>query len=179
MKDKLIPLRFNKLLGAPLLREPPFHRLYLAILSTKATVLMGVGEIMRKIILVLVTLMAACDMEMCGEDKLREASSPNNKYVATVFVRSCGATEGFLYHVNILRSPAASSSRGTNEEGEVLSTSEGRLNVSWRDEKTLIIDCEGCPANKNSEKKLNKWLEINIEYQFRERKTSDRPSNSY
>ena len=135
-------------------------------------------SMMRKIILVLAALMAACDMDMCGEDKLREATSPNKKHVATLFRRGCGATTGFSYHVNILNSSGVSSSRGINEDGQVFLTSEGLINVSWKDDKTLVIDCAGCPTGYNRDNRLTKWEDINVEYQFRERSESDRPYTS-
>jgi hypothetical protein len=56
-------------------------------------------QISAMILLLAALLLDGCGA--CGEDKLAETGSPGNRYVATIFRRGCGATTGFLYHVNI------------------------------------------------------------------------------
>ena len=101
----------------------------------------------------------------CGEDKLTEASSSNNKYVATAFRRGCGATSGFVYHVNIRSSTASfsSDSRGIIEEGQVFLTREGKISIQWKDGTTLQINCDGCPKDRKAKMETS-WNGINISY---------------
>lgn len=102
---------------------------------------------------------------VCGEDKLSETSSPGNKYVATVFRRGCGATSGFLYHVNLRRADNSFSSdyRGVIEEGEIFLTREGRINISWTDDKNLRLTCEGCPKNPKPSM-ASSWNDVSVSY---------------
>ena len=104
----------------------------------------------------------------CGEDKLSEATSPNGAFVATVFRRSCGATTGFLYHVN-LRSRKDSfpaDSKGVIESGQVFLTREGKISLNWRDGKTLQINCESCPKDRKPAVATS-WNEVSISYELR------------
>jgi hypothetical protein len=108
---------------------------------------------------------------MCNREKLREAASPDKKYVAAVFVGGCGATTGFSYGVTVRpASEPFSTDFEHNEDGGLFFTSEGLLEVSWKGEKTLTINCEGCPANKVQGDKVSAWRDVGIEYEFRERR---------
>jgi len=120
---------------------------------------------MAIILLVAVLLLGSCGG--CGEEKLADTSSPGNKYVATVFRRGCGATTGFLYHVNIRSSASSFSSdhRGVIEDGQVFLTREGKIKIAWKDEKTLLIDCEGCPTDRKPTMQ-NAWKDISISYRL-------------
>src|SRR5262249_29975513 len=114
----------------------------------------------------------------CGEEVLTEVTSPGHTYVAAVFRRGCGATSGFLYHVNI-RSVAASFSfdaQGALEDGQVFLTREGKIRISWHDDRTLRITCEGCP--KDRPPALERWNGISISYEFRDRGAQRRPGGS-
>jgi hypothetical protein len=104
---------------------------------------------------------------VCGEDKLSETSSPNNKYVATVFRRGCGATSGFLYHVNLRRSDNSFSSDNTGviEEGQVFLIREGKIKISWNDDKNLRITCEGCPKDRKPTME-SLWNDVTVSYDF-------------
>ena len=118
----------------------------------------------RAIILLIATLLLdACGA--CGEDKLAETSSPGNRYVATVFRRGCGATTGFLYHVNIRSSSGSFSAdhRGAIEDGQIFLTREGKITLSWKDDKSLQVSCDGCQKDgKPSMKSL--WNDVSISY---------------
>lgn len=85
-----------------------------------------------------------------------------------------GAMGGILYHVNIRHSQEnfSSDSRGVNEDGQIFLTKVGLINVRWKDDKTLVIDCEGCPTKIYPDNQRDKWQDISIEYQFREREAS-------
>lgn len=86
----------------------------------------------------------------CSEDKLAEAASPRGRYVAVTFVRNCGATSTYFYHVNIRESSKQFSPElsGTVTEGEVFGASNTKVDIMWENEETLIIDCPDCFVNQ-------------------------------
>jgi hypothetical protein len=79
---------------------------------------------------------------LCGDDIKGEVFSPDGKYVATVYIRDCGATTSDNTTVNI---------RETNEkfdggEGRVMSVEgEFPVAITWPDSSTLQIKCDLCP----------------------------------
>jgi hypothetical protein len=122
----------------------------------------------RKVTLLLLLVLTVEGCNVCGEERLTEATSPNNKYVATVFRRSCGATAGFLYHVNIrtFSTSFVSDYRGVNEDGQVFLTHEGRISISWKDDKTLQVSCDSC--QKDPKPKIENSLgDVSISYELR------------
>lgn len=120
-------------------------------------------RIKASLVLFAILLLSGCGA--CGEDKLTETSSPGNKYVATVFRRGCGATTGFIYHVNIRTANGSFTSdyRGTIEEGQVFLTPEGKINISWKDDKTLHISCNGCPKDRKPRMESS-WKDVSVSY---------------
>jgi hypothetical protein len=101
----------------------------------------------------------------CGEDKLSEATSPSNKYVATVFRRGCGATTGFLYHVNLklYQDSFSPDLKGAIESGQVFLTREGKITLSWKDDKTLQVKCDGCPKDRKAAMESS-WKDVSISF---------------
>jgi hypothetical protein len=95
-------------------------------------------QISAMILLLAALLLDGCGA--CGEDKLAETGSPGNRYVATTFRRGCGATTGFLYHVNI------------------------RI-VTWKDDKTLHVSCDGCPKDRKPTMESS-WKDVSISYEL-------------
>lgn len=116
---------------------------------------------------VVALVFAGCSM--CGEDKLAEAISPGNRYVVTVFRRGCGATSGFLYHVNLKTSTDSFSpdTKGIIESGQIFITREGKISVRWIDDKTLQVTCDGCPKD-HKPKMENAWNDVSISYDLRQ-----------
>ncbi len=122
---------------------------------------------LTKTVILILAILVMVGCNVCGEDKLTEATSPNKLYEASVFRRGCGASSGFLYHVN-LRATASSYStdyRGVNEDGQVFLTREGKITLVWKDEKTLLIECDGCPRDRNLLTEPS-WKGVNISYQL-------------
>ena len=126
---------------------------------------------MKRIIVILVVLnMLACNI--CQEEKLSELNSPSGKYVAMQFRRNCGATSSMLYHVNLRRAESSlgRGSKGIIEDGQVFITDEGYTILRWKDDNSLMIECEGCPTQIRASSKLSRWDDVTIEYNFHERR---------
>ena len=119
-------------------------------------------------ILLLAVLLFNAACGACGENKLAEGTSPGNRYVATVFRRGCGATTGFLYHVNIRNSKDSFSSdhKGAIENGQIFLTREGKISLSWKDDKTLQVSCNGCPTDRKTITQSS-WNDVTISYELR------------
>ena len=105
---------------------------------------------------------------MCGEDKLAEVRSPGDSYVATVFRRGCGATSGFLFHVNLRTSTGSFSpdTKGSIEGGQIFLTREGKISVRWEDNKTLHVTCDGCPKDHKPTMETT-WKDVSVSYDLR------------
>ena len=104
---------------------------------------------------------------VCSEDKLAETPSPSAKYVGVVYRRGCGATSGFLYHVNLRTSDDSFSAdmRGVIEDGQVFLTREGKVTINWKDENSLEIVCNGCPTDREPTM-LSSWKDVMVSYQL-------------
>jgi hypothetical protein len=121
---------------------------------------------MKEIILLL-TALAFVSCAVCEEKTLEVVTSPNGDYVAHIYRRNCGATSGFVYHVNIRKKGSwfSSDHRGVIEEGQVFLSDVGKINISWKDNKTMLIQCDACarerwPITKDS------WNDVTISYQL-------------
>jgi hypothetical protein len=106
---------------------------------------------------------------LCGEKSKVEVISPGEKYLAVVFERNCGATTGFVSHVN-MRAHSDSFSvnpTGTITGGQVFII-EGRpvIELVWKDETHLEIMCSECTAESTHKKEMS-WNAVTISYRDR------------
>jgi hypothetical protein len=82
-------------------------------------------------------LLAGCGM--CGNTVKNSAASPDGKYVATAFIRDCGATTDYSPQVYIGRPGKAVSGKGNVFVGDHSSD----IQVKWTSSTNLMIysDC--------------------------------------
>ena len=79
----------------------------------------------------------------CSETDAGQAMSPDKAYVATVFVRNCGATTGYVTHVNLRGAGDAfvPDSHGVIRAGEVVSVGGNpRVALNWTDDADLEVE---------------------------------------
>jgi hypothetical protein len=100
----------------------------------------------------------------CGESTELEKTSPDARYVAVAFVRNCGATTGFVSHVNIR--PKQVSFRvnksGTIDDGCVYLSDYGAdTSLHWNGARHLAIRSR---LGKVFVKKYG-WRDITISYE--------------
>jgi len=108
----------------------------------------------------------------CNEDNGMQASSPDGKHVAKVFVRSCGATTGWQTHVN-LRSRWGYFNPtwdGIIRQDEVFSIRcWKKLNLVWKDNAHLEINhavCQPCDERGDSAAvEQSTWRGVKVTYQ--------------
>ena len=119
---------------------------------------------------------------MCGEEDAGEAYSPDGRYLAKVFIRDCGATTGWLTHVNLRRrwSYFNTTWAGTIPEGQVFSNDcWSKVNLVWKDSSNLEIQYEKCPPRSDGRdpafRKDGTWKAINITYREMPRETERQP----
>jgi hypothetical protein len=99
----------------------------------------------------------------CGEDLITSVPSPDQKYMAAVFIRNCGATTPYVTHVNLRASnrPFAVTQAETIVEGTVFEK-KGRepVKLIWKDATHLLIQC---PLTEVYEQHRT-WKEVMLSY---------------
>src|SRR5262245_9970109 len=90
-------------------------------------------------------ILSGCGYQ-CEEKILREALSPNGKYMAVIFEQNCGATTSILYHVNIRPSDSGFKFK-KDDQGHILDgrvfTGYGDIKIKWGDDQHLLVEYEG------------------------------------
>ena len=94
-----------------------------------------------------------------GQDLKQEAVSPDEKHVATVFIRNCGATTGYVTHVAV----HGRSSDQTDDDLVFTVENEHIVRVEWIDNLRLRISCENC-EEKQAFRRVTKLGDVSIEY---------------
>jgi hypothetical protein len=82
-------------------------------------------------------------MAECSESDAGRAASPGKAYVATVFVRNCGATTGYITHVNLRGAGDAfvPDGHGVIRAGEVVSMDGNpRVALNWTGDADLEVE---------------------------------------
>ncbi len=88
---------------------------------------------------------------LCGEDLVERVYSTTKTYYAATYVRNCGATTGFVSHVNIHRSKTRvhANKVGVIDDGEVLVVAgEPYLEIKWTGPRSLEIRVESTKVFK-------------------------------
>ncbi len=117
-----------------------------------------------RIWLIVFTLcLGACGFSLTGgcDDTIKaEAKSPDGKYVATCYVRDCGATTDFSTVINL----RASSDKFNGEAAPVFVVKgQPKVKISWSRDAQLRIECLEC-ISKDIFTQEESWKEITISY---------------
>jgi len=104
-------------------------------------------------------LLAGC--ELCGHELIKEAPSPERKYIATVFESNCGATTPFITQV-VLRKEGRTFS-ADNEEDVVFRVKEKEdVEVRWINAEQLLV--RRFPNKDAIFKEMGDWHGVKITY---------------
>ena len=108
---------------------------------------------------------------LCAEDAVSEASSPDDSHLARTYIRNCGATTGYLTHVNLRGGWSYFNTTwvGTIIQGQVFGNAcWSDVNLIWRDNSNLEIEYERCVLEKDEGDpafmKVETWEGITISY---------------
>ena len=95
----------------------------------------------------------------CKDQEVSEAASPDNRHIATVFTRNCGATTGFTTHVTVRP-------QGTklDEDSPNLLMLEGRPTVRIKWNKANVLQIERPPERKLILEQIIIWGDLDIIY---------------
>jgi len=127
--------------------------------------ILGLGIIYAAIIL------TPWSVGLCGEEPVAEAYSPNGTYLARAYVRDCGATTGYMTHVNLLSKWDYFNTRwiGTIDQGLVFGNGcLSKVDLVWIDDSHLEISYLLCQPTENRAdfvfRKSESWNGITVTY---------------
>ncbi len=101
-----------------------------------------------------------CEIGCCGKEVWNTSVSPDGKWAAVTIVRDCGATtrEGMAI---LLRK---SDEKSLRDKDMIFGINrQERIEVSWRSNNALLIDCRGCKEDQIT-RRLPKRGSIEIIY---------------
>jgi hypothetical protein len=78
----------------------------------------------------------------CSESITQRLPSPNGNIVATLFERNCGATTGFVTHINLRLSTHADrpDNHGVVSVGQVLiANGQPQIRMEWEGDNTVVV----------------------------------------
>ena len=107
------------------------------------------------------TLLIACNCGICSNDVLREVTSPDGKYIVSIFERNCGATTPFVRVVSI-RSAGNRFNPDAYDDWVFTIHSQSDINANWVDNSNLKIYYSG---KGDKPTKREHWKEITISYE--------------
>ena len=111
------------------------------------------------IMLLLLLLNAGCVASECGNELLSEVPSPTNAYVATLFLRNCGATAPLVHVVSIRGSQVAFD---PDDMDAYVFTMRGEhaVSVEWSGAKQLVVARPIAPNDIFTAK--SRWNDVEI-----------------
>jgi hypothetical protein len=98
----------------------------------------------------------------CASSVLSETSSPDGRYISTVFERNCGATSPFVRIVSLRAK--GTPFRVENDSSSVFAT-EGQPNVevSWTGPRQLVVVTHGYSRTPNERRlKAVQWKDVAV-----------------
>lgn len=102
----------------------------------------------------------ACGKQICGNQVLSEAISPDGQYVATVFERNCGATTPYIRVVG-LREATASFDAERDVDWVFTMHEQSNVVAIWDSERELEIRSE---EKHDKPTQRPKWRDVEIRF---------------
>jgi hypothetical protein len=103
-------------------------------------------------------------MSECSESEVATNASPGGEYVASVFVRNCGATTAYMTHVNIRRAKDRlfTEEYGAIKDGEVASMAgTPQVSLNWAHDTDLEIEVVS-PGPNSSITTSEQWKSVHV-----------------
>jgi hypothetical protein len=121
---------------------------HLRMRASRRKAILAIGTLALLLVVAFLLFRARADfkaidaMAECSESDAGRTASPSKAYVATVFVRNCGATTGYVTHVNLRGAGDAfiPDGHGVIRAGEVISMDGNpRVALNWTDDADLEV----------------------------------------
>lgn len=113
-------------------------------------------------------LLASCNLLLwspCEDTVYATRPSPDGSLVATLYARNCGATTPINRQVGLRSADRAFD----GSEGSVLAVrGEPDIELSWLNDATLAVSCEGCAASTTFRREA-RWQGVEIRYDWLDR----------
>lgn len=113
----------------------------------------------------MLTIFGACDMShtRCEDTELRREKSPDGKYTAVTYHRSCANNTAQYTWVSLIEVSEGSLSK--SETRPVLTLKGAyEITATWNDSDTLEVACAGLADPKAVLTQENSWKTIQIRY---------------
>jgi hypothetical protein len=81
----------------------------------------------------------------CVESSEKQTASPRGEYIATLYQRNCGATTGFVTHINLRRASDAvrTEANGTISKDQILlANGSPVIKLHWLDDANLVLEVD-------------------------------------
>jgi len=116
-------------------------------------------------LLVLIPLLSGCKhslLDTCDDRVVREVRSGDGKFLATLYVRNCGATTDYISIVNLR--PGGTRFNG-DADGDIVFVAKGErdIGIQWLNTNEVRIWCRGCESN-DIYKRQPTWKDVKIAY---------------
>ena len=112
------------------------------------------------IVLCLTLFVSGCGDELCSNTITNEYPSADGKYIATTFVRDCGATTPYITVVSMRYSD---SSLEMNDHEDWLFTAHDKatVDVKWESNNTLLVQFTSSDSKATQR---TTWKDLSIQY---------------
>jgi hypothetical protein len=128
------------------------------------------ANLMAKVIsalsLFVIAMLGGCDLmthTRCDDKILTQEKSPDGKYVAILYHRSCANNTGLYTCVNLQENPGTLSSKG---ETQPILTISGfyEIRATWNSPNTLEIHSDGLKLQKAILTQEGRWKSVSVYY---------------
>src|ERR1051325_9404381 len=127
---------------------------------------MGIARLKNLLFLLTVmVLLSGCHsslLDACDDRVVREVRSGDGKFVATLYVRNCGATTDYSSIVNLR--PGGTRFNGYADDYIIfVAKGERDIGIQWLNTNEVRVWCRGCESN-DIFKKQPTWKDVKIAY---------------
>jgi hypothetical protein len=113
------------------------------------------------LVFLLFVLLTSCDADLCGNELVTEAASPDGRYIATIFERDCGATTP---HISVVSLRLSGARFDPEEDKDWVFTIHGQSDVKvlWVADRNLKITYSGTGDQPTQRRK---WKDVTVSYE--------------
>jgi len=101
-------------------------------------------------------------INICENEIIKIENSPDEKYKAIAFIRTCGATTSFSPQVSILNKNDRFSNR--NKGNIFIGNKSKEIDIHWEDNSNFVVHHNN--TNEDIFTQINKYENVNIKFIF-------------